>query len=87
MGLLLAAGVGAGCVVLAEAMDNSIRSAKKLADIAGSPPLAIIPYLNNSEDIAHARTQRNYLISALFAGCVLCIVYVLFVIRPLQAFF
>ncbi len=87
MGLLLAAGVGAGCVVLAEAMDNSIRSAKKLAEIAGSPPLAVIPYLNNSEDIAHARTQRNYLFSALFAGCLLYIVYVLFVIRPLSVFF
>ncbi len=87
LGLLLAVGVGAGCFMLVESMDKSIRSSKKLAEIAGSPPLAVIPYLNNSADIAHARTQRNYLISALFAGCVLCIVYFLSVVRPLEAFF
>ncbi len=87
LGLFLAVGVGAGCVVLAEILDDSIRSAKILADIVGSPPLAVIPYLNNSADIARARTQRVYLISAFFAGCVLCIVYVLSVIRPLEALF
>ena len=86
LGLLLAAGVGTGCVVVAELMDKSIRSAKKLAEIAGSPPLAVIPYLNNSEDLAQARRQHFYLISALFAGSVLCIVYFLSVVGPLDGF-
>lgn len=86
LGLILSIGVGVACVVIAELIDDSIRGAKKLATIAGAPPLAVIPYLDNSVDIAHARTQRNYLISALFSILLLSIVFVHFFIRPLSAF-
>jgi uncharacterized protein involved in exopolysaccharide biosynthesis len=80
IGLILAAVAGAGCVALAEALDESIRSARKLAEIAGSPPLAVIPYLNNSVDNAHARQQRYLLFTSLIAVSLLCIVYALYVV-------
>ena len=75
LGLILALGIGAVCVVLAEVIDGSIRTVKKLTEISGSPPLAVIPYLENSADIIHARTQRNLIITAFFAGTALYIVY------------
>ena len=75
LGLILALGIGAACVALAELMDSSVRTVKKLAEIVGSPPLAVIPYLENSADISHARTRRNMSIVAIFAGTALYIVY------------
>ncbi len=81
MGLFLAAGIGIGFVVLAEITDNSIHSAKRLAEIAGSPPLVVIPYLDNRSDVVHTRLQRTYLISAFFGACILCVVYILYT-RP-----
>jgi uncharacterized protein involved in exopolysaccharide biosynthesis len=82
LGLLLAAGIGAGCVVLAELLDQSIRGPKVLAIIAGSPPLAVIPYLNNSEDVTSARTRRAFAITSFLAGTALSIVYVIYFLWP-----
>lgn len=75
LGLFVALGVAAGSVVVAELTDNSIRSAKALMDIVGSPPLAVIPYLNNSADVANARAQWIYFAGAMFVVSLLCIYY------------
>ena len=75
LGLLLGVAVGAGSVVVAEYADNSIRGSRVLANIVGTPPLAVIPYLNNSLDMAHARKRRILVIGASFAGTALLIVY------------
>ncbi|MCH7687754.1 MAG: hypothetical protein IH899_13890 [Planctomycetes bacterium] len=83
IGFLLALAIGAGCVAMAEVVDDSIRGAKKLADIVGSPPLVVIPYLNNSVDITHARINRMLLLTALFTVGTLCVFYVLYVIPQL----
>jgi uncharacterized protein involved in exopolysaccharide biosynthesis len=74
LGLVLGAGAGLGLVVLAEILDNSIRTVKKLADVTGAPPLAVIPYLNNSKDNVHAK-QRYVVVSGLVAVSVVCVVY------------
>jgi uncharacterized protein involved in exopolysaccharide biosynthesis len=65
MGIVFAFGVGAMCIVFAELADKTIRDAKKLSAIAGSPPLAVIPYISNRTDIVHARKQWFFLITAL----------------------
>lgn len=77
LGLVLAVGIGGGAVVLAEITDKSIRSVNKLVEIAGSPPLAVIPYLSNREDLSHARQQKVLLISGLIAVTILCVGYYL----------
>jgi uncharacterized protein involved in exopolysaccharide biosynthesis len=77
-GFILAVGVGIGCVVFAEFLDNSIRSATQLADIVGSAPLAVIPYLNNSADISHTRARRIYLVAGALTGTALYFVYFLY---------
>jgi hypothetical protein len=74
LGFILGAGAGLGCIVLAEILDNSIRTVKKLADVAGAPPLAVIPYLNNSADVVQAR-HRHVLISGAVAVSILCVAY------------
>jgi uncharacterized protein involved in exopolysaccharide biosynthesis len=78
LGCLLAGAVGVGAIVVAELVDQSIRSPKVLSSIVGAPPLAVIPYLDNSADIAHARNQRVLLIAAFLAGAVLSIAYVIY---------
>jgi len=77
LGALLAGAIGAGCVVVAEIMDHSIRSAKVLENIVGAPPLAVIPYLDNSADIAHSRNRRILFISAFLGGTAVFIAYVI----------
>lgn len=78
LGMLLAGGVGVGCVVVAELMDDSIRSAEALSNIVGTAPLAIIPYLDNSADIARMRSRRMLLTLCFFAGTALCVVYIVY---------
>ena len=46
IGFFIAFFFGLGAVVLAEAMDHSVRSAKALAELTGSMPLVVIPDLN-----------------------------------------
>jgi len=77
-GFILAVGVGIGCVVFAEFLDNSIRSATQLAYIVGSAPLAVIPYLDNSADISHTRARRIYLVAGALTGTALYFVYFLY---------
>ena len=78
LGLLVALGVGAGLVAIAEFMDNSIRSAGNLEKIIGAPPLAVIPYLNNSVDISRARIRRIGLLATVAAGTALSVAYVIY---------
>jgi uncharacterized protein involved in exopolysaccharide biosynthesis len=80
LGFLLACAVGAGCVAIAEIVDKTIHGAKKLTEIVGAPPLAIIPYLDNSADVFQTRIQRAFLLAGLFAVCALCLIYVRYVI-------
>ncbi len=57
VGLILSAGVGVGVVVLAEAMDESIRGAKQLADVTGASPMISIPYIYLEEELAKTNRQ------------------------------
>lgn len=77
LGIILAIGIGAACVVFAEFMDNTIHNVKMLTKIAGTPPLAVIPYLDNNADIAHANRQRLLVGAALVGITAICVGYVI----------
>ncbi len=65
----IAGGLGAG--LLAEAMDNSIRSHSALTYLIGTEPLAVIPYIENQDDIKRSRRNKinfTLLIIGLIAG-------------------
>jgi uncharacterized protein involved in exopolysaccharide biosynthesis len=67
MVVIFAVGIGTGFVTFIELTDSTIRSAGKLAELAGAEPLAVIPYLENSADIARTRVRAVMLASAVLA--------------------
>jgi uncharacterized protein involved in exopolysaccharide biosynthesis len=56
LGFVLSAGAGVALALLLEMMDRSVRTARELTRVAGTPPLAIIPYIRTDAEIA--RTWR-----------------------------
>ena len=83
LGVILALGAGVACVVGAEILDDSIRSTKRLADIVGSPPIAVSPYLNNRADVVQARNNKILIIGSTLAIVALCVAYVTFIVPQL----
>jgi succinoglycan biosynthesis transport protein ExoP len=57
IGLALGVLGGIGYAALAEALDRSIRGEGALAGVAGEPPLATIPYIENGADGARRRAR------------------------------
>jgi uncharacterized protein involved in exopolysaccharide biosynthesis len=78
LGFLFAGAVGAGCVVSAELMDDSIRSTKDMVRILGTAPLAVIPYLDNAADQRTAIIRRSFIGAAFFTGTAILIAYVIY---------
>ncbi len=67
LGFLFSVFGGLGSGFLAEMMDSSIRSHTALAQLTGSEPLVVIPYIENQEDLARSRrTKINFALLGLF---------------------
>ncbi len=49
-----------GLPQFAESMDSSVNSARAVERVQGSPPLAEIPLIQNTEDMTHKRNMRLY---------------------------
>ncbi|MCP9449723.1 MAG: Wzz/FepE/Etk N-terminal domain-containing protein [Nitrospira sp.] len=80
LGLILALGGGAGSGALFEQLDRSIRGERHLGAVAGLPPLAVIPYLANEDDLRRF-ARRRYGVAAAGIGVVVLLavsVHVLF---------
>lgn len=58
IGAILSLAMAVGAVVLAEVLDYSIRGIRQLTEIAGVPPLAIIPRIRTRTDIVRAWKLR-----------------------------
>jgi polysaccharide biosynthesis transport protein len=58
LGLILAIGGGAGSGALFEQLDRSIREGAQLSKIVGLPPLAVIPYVPNQDDLRRLTRRR-----------------------------
>jgi uncharacterized protein involved in exopolysaccharide biosynthesis len=78
LGGLMAGGIGIAFVIAAELIDTTIRSAKALNEIVGTPPLAVIPYLDNSADVAQSRSRLYYLLATFVAVTALSILYAVY---------
>ena len=57
--LALAAGIGSGAA--AESLDHSIRTSEQLAQLTQLPPLAVIPFMPNAQDLSRALKRRRLL--------------------------
>ena len=67
LGLVLSVGCGAGYAAVGESLDSSVRGPRSVAAALEAAPLAVIPYLQNSDDLARTiKTKR--IVIAVFAG-------------------
>lgn len=64
-GAILAVGIGGLLVVLAEAVDSRIYGMKTVTTLVGVPPLAVVPYLDNSADLAKAKRRKLAYVGAI----------------------
>ena len=49
--------VGLGMVVLAEALDSSVRGRRALETVSGIPPMMVIPYIESEDDVQRHRRR------------------------------
>lgn len=69
LGIVLALAGGIGIAALIEALDGSVRNSKDLRNTLEAPPLAVIPYVDNSGD-ARRRLFRNVAFGATAAASI-----------------
>mgnify|MGYP001168829190 CR=1 FL=1 len=61
LGCILAVGGGIGFGAAAEVLDHAIRTPEQLARLTQLPPLAVIPFMPNEQDLARAVMRRRLL--------------------------
>jgi uncharacterized protein involved in exopolysaccharide biosynthesis len=69
--LAIAGGIGSGAVL--EQLDRSIRGGEHLSRLAGLPPLALIPYVPNQDDLQRL-VRRRVRVAVAGAGVVLLLI-------------
>ena len=76
--------VGVGMAALAELLDSSVRGQRALLAVTGIPPMIVIPYIKNDDDLAleRRRTRLVWILSLVFL--VIAILLVHFVVMPLD---
>lgn len=59
LGMMLAMAGGFGYVLLTENMDQTVRGMKRIAVLAGTAPVSVIPYLKTDEEISQQQRIRT----------------------------
>jgi hypothetical protein len=65
-------------------MDSSVRGVRGVMNVLEFPPLSVIPYLPNSEDLAKAGNTRKIIIAFVASSFVLLVLLVHFFWTPLD---
>ena len=84
LGFLLSIGSGVGFAAVGESMDSSIRGSRGVVAVLEAAPLSVIPYLNNSNDLARAKKTRRIVIAVFASGFVLFLLLVHLFWTPLD---
>lgn len=79
-GIVFSMAGGLGAAALAEAMDQTVRGAKAVAELLQVPPLAVIPYIENRQD----RRQKLVRWALVGGSIVTLVVLVHFGVMPLE---
>lgn len=77
--------VGLGGVFLAEALDSGVRGFRALQTITGIPPIMVIPYVINDDDLEHDRKRMKLLKIILLVMLAITVVLVHFLVMPWDA--
>lgn len=84
LGFVLSLGGGIGYVFLMESIDSSIRGAKGVLATLGTAPLAIIPYMENANDLARRAQFRKFIFISVIVAIVVIILSAHFLWTPLD---
>jgi succinoglycan biosynthesis transport protein ExoP len=84
LGFLLSMAGGVGYAAVGESMDSSVRGARGVMTALEAPPLSVIPYLRNNEDIARIEKTKRIVITVLASSFILFLVLVHFFWTPLD---
>lgn len=84
LGFLFSIGSGLGYAAVMETMDSSVRSISDVVAVLGVPPLSVIPYLKNSDDLAREKKQKKIIIAISTSSVVLLLLLIHFLWTPLD---
>jgi polysaccharide biosynthesis transport protein len=84
LGLILSLGGGLGFALTADSLDSSVRGARGVMFALGAAPLAVIPYIENSDDADRRNKTKRLALRTTVAGLVVVVVLVQFLWLPLD---
>lgn len=84
LGFLLSMVSGIGYVAVAESVDTSIRGAQGVVAAVNAPPLSVIPYFRNSEDLLRAEKIKKRMIVAVAGSIVVLVLFIHLFLIPLD---
>lgn len=84
LGFLLSLGGGLGFAAVAENVDSSVRGVRRATELFNMPPLSVIPYIRNSEDLARDEKRKKIAIAAIAGSFVLVVLLAHFLWTPLD---
>ena len=84
LGILLSISSGFGYAAMAETMDSTVRGVRGVATVLEYPPLSVIPYLKNSEDLARETKTKRIVIAAFASSFVLILLLIHIFWTPLD---
>ncbi len=82
LGFVLSVGGGLGYAALAETTDKSVHSARDLAVIVGEAPLSVIPYIENSADLARHQKNKKLVVTSALVSLIVVVLLVQFLWIP-----
>lgn len=75
-GFILSLGGGLGYALVAEGMDQSLRGSYSVAAALGTAPLAVIPYMHNSEDLVRVQKTKKLATRSVAAAVIAVVILV-----------
>jgi uncharacterized protein involved in exopolysaccharide biosynthesis len=84
LGFLLSMVSGVGYVAVAESVDTSVRGVHGVMAVVNAPPLSVIPYLRNREDLLRSEKIRKTMIIAFTSSIVVLILFIHLFWTPLD---
>lgn len=84
LGFILSIAGGLGYALAADGMDSSVRSARGVTAILSAPPLSVIPYMKNNEDLVRAEKTKRLAIIAFVSSFVVAVLLVHLLWTPLD---
>jgi hypothetical protein len=84
LGFLLSVTGGFGYAVVRESIDSSVRGPKGVISALDAPPLSVIPYMKNNDDLMRAQAIKKMTVATLAGGLILVVLLAHFFWTPLD---